>query len=154
MKFEFWFVGKTTEKYLDEGIQTYLSRIQHHIQAGVKIIPSSKESDSRKISEDECRRLLALLKPTDFLVLLDERGKQFTSIALSSEIEKWMHGRAKNIVFLVGGAFGVNDQVRERAGLILSASKFTFTHQMIRLILMEQIYRAFSIIKGEKYHHE
>src|ERR1043166_7513966 len=110
MKFEFWFVGKTTEKYLDEGIQIYFSRIQHHIQSGIKIIPASKESDSRKISEDECRRLVALLKPADFLVLLDERGKQFTSIALSAEIEKWMHGRAKTVVFLVGGAFGVNDQ--------------------------------------------
>ena len=153
MKIECWFVGKTTESYLTEGMEIYAQRIRRYSPFSVKIISPSKETDSRRAIEEEARQTLRLLKPGDFLVVLDEHGKQFTSVALSKELEKWMQGRSKTIVLLVGGAFGIGDEIRNRADLILSASKFTFTHQMIRLILLEQLYRAFSIINGEKYHH-
>lgn len=153
MKLEFFFTGKTTDKYIAEGVEIYLGRLKHYVPVSVTVIPAH-DGGSKEAPKAESERMLAKLKPTDLLVLLDEKGKSFTSQAFARELEKWMVAGTGRVVMAVGGAYGFTDEIRKRANLILSASSFTFTHQMIRLILAEQVYRAFTIIRGEKYHHD
>jgi 23S rRNA (pseudouridine1915-N3)-methyltransferase len=156
MRIKFIVNGKTEDAYLLEGIAIYEKRLKHYCAYEQIIIPAVKANtlspEQMKVKEGEL--ILKQLENSDFLVLLDERGKQFTSLDFAGFIEKQQVASVKTMVFLVGGPFGFSDEVYKRANLKMSISKMTFSHQMIRLLFIEQLYRAYTIIKGEKYHHE
>jgi len=154
MKIEFIFIGKTTEPYLNEGITTYLKRLVNYLPAEILTIPASSSRLREKIIEEESRAILSKIQPRDFIVLLDERGKELTSRQLAAFIEKQMVAGTNRLLMITGGAYGVSDEVKQKVHYTLSASKFTFTHQMISLLLTEQVYRAMTILKNESYHHD
>lgn len=145
MKIRVLWVGKTKDKYLNEGINYYLKLLQKHIKITKVEIKDSKGEDRNKILLEESRRILS---STSSYVLLDEKGSLMTS-------EEFAIFLSKNpaIDFVIGGSFGVSDEVRKKASFILSLSPMTFTHEMVRLFLLEQIYRSTTIIKGLEYHH-
>ncbi|MFT7611302.1 MAG: 23S rRNA (pseudouridine1915-N3)-methyltransferase [Parvicellaceae bacterium] len=150
-------IGKTNSKFLVEGEKEYEKRLKHYVKFTEVIIPELKKAS--KLSEEQIKtkegeEVLKKLSKADYLILLDDKGKQQTSKEYSKWIQKRMNSGVKSIVFIVGGAYGFSDEVYVRANEKLSLSKLTFTHQMVRLIFKEQLYRAFTIIKGEKYHHE
>ena len=155
MKIELFYTGKTTESFLKEGIEEYLKRLKHYVPVTEVIIEPSRFSkpDFKKAAEEESERMLKKIKPADFVVLLDERGKSLGSEELSAVLEKHQLAGLGKMIFITGGAYGLGQAIKQRANLLLSFSKFTFTHQMIRLLLVEQIYRAMTILKNEKYHH-
>ncbi|MBK6837693.1 MAG: 23S rRNA (pseudouridine(1915)-N(3))-methyltransferase RlmH [Bacteroidetes bacterium] len=153
MKCELIFVGKTSEKYLQEGIDQYLKRLKHYLPVSISVIGQGAGGDTMKVIQSECSDILSRLKPRDLLILLDERGVALSSVEFAGKIQTSMVQGYSNMVFVIGGAYGVNDEVRKRANMILSFSAFTLTHQMIRLFLVEQIYRAMTILKNESYHH-
>ena len=155
MKIALLVIGKTNEKYLESGIEIYHKRLKHYTNFEIITLPDVKGiSDSKVLMEKEGDQFLKQIKEDDFLVLCDERGQMVTSVELSELLSKRMSESRKRIVILVGGAFGVSAEIRKRADYILSFSKFTFSHQMIRLFITEQVYRAFTILKNEKYHNE
>jgi 23S rRNA (pseudouridine1915-N3)-methyltransferase len=156
MKFQFWSVGKMHEPYVKEGIEIFTKRISNYYPVEWNIIPTVKNAamlSEMDLKKKEGETLLGFLTNDDYLLLLDERGKQFTSEELASFIQQRANERTKNIVFLIGGAFGVSDAVRERADHMWSLSKLVFPHQLVRLVMAEQVYRACSINRNEKYHH-
>lgn len=150
-------VSPTAAAYLREGIASYVSRLQHYIKfeyleiAPVKKTKSISQSELKLI---EGKALLKYINPSSVVILLDEKGREHSSLEFSEFIQKQMNSGIKNIVFIVGGAFGFSDEVYKRANQKLSLSRMTFSHQMVRLFFVEQLYRAFTIIKGEPYHHE
>jgi len=154
VKFEFYFIGKTTESYLHDGIENYCRKLGHYMNSGIKIFPVSTEKNKSKALHEESSKILKSITVLDFVVVLDEKGKQFSSTELSKEIQKILNRSYPRIIFIIGSAYGIDNELKERANLILSFSRFTFTHQMIRLMLMEQVYRAMTILKSESYHHE
>ena len=149
-------VGKTTDKHFAAGISDYVERIGHYMPFELVTIPELKNTKS--LSEDQQKTMegeliLKQLQPSDTLVLLDEHGKELRSI----ELAKWLEQKqqtARRLVFVIGGPYGFSEAVYNRANEKLSLSKLTFSHQMVRLVFTEQIYRACTIIKGEPYHHE
>lgn len=155
MKVRLIVVGKTKEKLVEEGIKEYLKRLTRYTNFQLEVIPDVKVSNKMTPSEVKNLEGKEILKRVgnDQLVLLDEKGKEFTSVDFSKWIEKQQMNSTKHITFLIGGAFGFSDSVYQKAISKIALSKMTFTHQMIRLIFVEQVYRAFTIIKGEKYHH-
>lgn len=157
MKISFWSIGKSHESYVNKGIEEFTNRINNYMQADWLLIPTAKNAASLSQSElkkKEAELILSKLQKEDYLVLLDERGKQFTSIALANMIEARAKAASKKLVFLIGGAFGVDESIITRANIVWSLSPLVFPHQLVRLILAEQVYRAFTIIKNEKYHHQ
>ena len=154
MKILLLLVGKTSEAYLKEGIDVYLKRLSNYVSISVNVIPVSSEKDKRKNIEEESKGIQSKLLQGDFLVVLDEAGKEIGSRQLAKLFQNWMVQGIGRVVFVTGGPFGIASELKQRANLILSISKFTFTHQMVRLILVEQIYRAMTIIKNESYHHD
>ena len=154
MKIEFWVLGKTSFKYLDQGIQDYEKRLKRFTDFQIVIIPDIKANDPKTFITKEAKQILERIKPEDQLILLDDKGKSFTSLEFAEEIEKRQMLQQKKIIFLVGGAYGFDESVYNRANALLSLSSMTFSHQIIRLIFLEQLYRAFTIIKGLPYHHE
>ena len=156
MKIELWAIGKTNEKYLEAGIAIFEKRLGHYLPFSMVILPDvkTKFKDSTVMKAEEGKALLARLAPDDFLVLLDENGKEFSSVALATWLEKRLAGHGKKMVFLIGGAFGFSPDVYARANEQLSLSKLTFSHQMVRLFFVEQLYRAMTIIRNEPYHNE
>ena len=155
MKLEFFFVGKTSESFLKNGVDEYLKRLKHYIPVTEIMIEPSRfsKTDAKKSIAEESEKMLKKIKPADFIVVLDERGKSLASEELAVLLEKHQQSGTQKMIFITGGAYGFSDAVRQRANLLLSFSKFTFTHQMIRLLLAEQVYRAMTILKNEKYHH-
>jgi len=154
MKVEFLFVGKTSEKYLQSGIDLYIKRINHYLPAAVIEIPSIIKSGSRERALDKESEMIGKkISAKDFVVVLDENGKEFSSVQLSAFMNKSMVNSTSKIIFIVGGAYGIPESISRRANLVLSFSKFTMTHQMIRIFLLEQIYRAMTILNNEPYHH-
>ena len=157
MKFQFWSVGKINEPYIKEGVETFTRRISNYYPVEWNIIATPKnagvlsEMDLRK---KEAEVILNLLSKDDYLVALDERGKSMSSEQLATFIQTRANESAKQVVFLIGGAFGLHESVLKRAGYTWSLSLLTFPHQLVRLILAEQVYRACSIIRNEKYHHQ
>lgn len=150
-------IGKTDEQSLEELISKYEKCLPNHWnykRIEIPDIKNRKNLSETQQKEKEAENILAKLDPTDYIVLLDERGKQWNSIQFSSEIQNWMNQSIRHIVFVIGGPYGFSEQIYKRANLKLSLSKMTFTHQMIRLFLVEQLYRAFSILQGKPYHHE
>jgi len=148
----FLFVGKTKEGFIREGLEKYAALIKHYVPLEVREIKGSGAKDARTAVEDEADSILGRLTQTDFLIALDERGKLFDSRGFAAELGRLMES-GRRPVFLTGGPFGLSDRVRERADVLLSLSKLTFTHEMARLILSEQVYRALTIIKGKAYHY-
>lgn len=157
MKIELAVIGKTSIGYLKQGIDEYIYRLKHYVSFEIKYIDDIK--NTKNISEDQQKRtegakILSLLDKSDFVVLLDEHGKEYTSMQYSSYIQKRMLSGAKKVVFVIGGPYGFSQEVYDRANDKISFSKMTFNHEMIRLIFTEQLYRAYTIINHEPYHHE
>lgn len=154
MKFEFYFIGKTSEKYLAQGIEQYQQKLVHYMKSECKIIQASSEKNTAKALREEAQKILKTISNHDYLIVLDEHGKPFSSAGLATEIQSVLNQSFSKIIFLVGSAYGLDEALRKRANRIVSFSKLTFTHQMIRLMLVEQVYRAMTILKGESYHHD
>ena len=156
MKVKLIVVGKTNVNYLKDGETEYDQRIQHYVnfeQLIISDVKNAKNRSSIELKNKEGQQILSKISNSDYVVLLDEKGKQFTSKEFSNFLNKKILTSTKYLVFVVGGAFGFCDEVYKRADYKLSLSKMTFTHQMIRVIFKEQLYRALTIIKGEKYHN-
>lgn len=156
MKVETWCIGKTADDYLRDGIARYAKRLPHYLPFELDILPDVKNAGKltpEQLKAKEGDLVLARLKPQDGLFLLDERGKQFGS----EELAHWLDGQLqmpyRRLIFLVGGAFGFDEAVYARANGQLSLSRMTFSHQMIRLFWLEQLYRAMTILKNEPYHN-
>ena len=138
-------------------IENYRKRLTHYVNFETVIFPDIKNAKSltaEQVKEKEAELLLSKLEQTDEVILLDERGKTFTSVQFSRFLEERLLYSAKNVTFVIGGAYGFSERVYERADSLFSLSAMTFSHQMIRLLFVEQLYRAMTIIKGEPYHHE
>jgi 23S rRNA (pseudouridine1915-N3)-methyltransferase len=156
MKIFLWSVGSRHSNYVQEGVDEFTGRIAHYFPCEWKIIPPPKNAASISQAEQkdaESKALLDALDPVDYVVLLDERGKMLTSNRLAELIAERALNGAKKIHFVIGGAFGVNDELRKRADLVWQLSQLVFPHQLVRLILAEQVYRACTILRNEKYHH-
>ena len=156
MKILLLVIGKTDEDYLVTGIKKYVGRLGHYVSFEMKEIPDIR--NRKTLSEEQQKKaesflLLQQLQPGDQVILLDERGKQYTSVEFSESLERGMASGAKRMVFLIGGPYGFDKEVYDRANALMSLSPMTFSHQMVRLIFLEQLYRAFTILKGEPYHH-
>lgn len=150
-------VGKNEQKYLKEALDIYIKRLTHYINFELVVLPDVKNAKNMSVSELKDKEAELILKHSakaDKIVLLDEKGKEFSSVEFSKYIEKQMNASLKTLAFVVGGAFGFSEKVYSQANEKLSISKMTFSHQMIRLLFVEQLYRAFTIIKGEPYHNE
>lgn len=150
-------IGKTNAKYLIEGLDEYTRRLKHYISYNINILPDIKNTKNlteEQQKETEGKLILNALKPGDFIVLLDERGKEFSSMQFSDYLQRKMNSGLRRLVFVVGGPYGFSKDVYNKADEKLSLSKMTFSHEMIRLFFTEQIYRAMTIIRGEPYHHE
>lgn len=155
MKIELLAIGKTDEKYLEAGISIFEKRLVHYLPFSITILPDVKvkSKESALIREAEGRVVLGKITAEDYLVLLDERGLEFTSAGFAAWMEKRLSGGRKRMVFLIGGAFGFSPDVYARADEKIALSKLTFSHQMVRLFFVEQLYRAMTILKHEPYHN-
>jgi 23S rRNA (pseudouridine1915-N3)-methyltransferase len=157
MKIRLIVIGKTSAAYLKTGESDYEDRFKHYCKFEELIIPPIKNGgklSNKDLKIREGKLILKYIDSIDQVVILDEKGKSFSSINFSDFLNQKLLDSTKRLVFLVGGAFGFSEEVYKRANSKLSLSKMTFSHQMIRLIFKEQLYRAFTILKREKYHHE
>lgn len=157
MKITLLTVGKTDKDWVRQGMDIYVSRLKHYIPFSVVEIPelrnvSSLTKDQIKVREGEL--ILKNIRPSDDVILLDERGKEYTSVELAKVIQDKISYTGKDMVYIIGGAYGFSEAVYQRADSRISLSRMTFSHQMVRAIFVEQIYRAFTIMRGEPYHHE
>jgi len=157
MKINLLLIGKTDDDYLKKGIEKYLKRLKHYIRVNIHVIPDLK--NTRKLTAEqqkqkEGEQILAKVANGDHLILLDEKGKEFNSEQFAKHIEKKMITGTRCIVLVVGGPYGFSDEIYKRCNEKISLSQMTFSHQMVRLIFAEQLYRAMTIIKGEPYHHQ
>ena len=157
MKITLLTVGKTDRDWVRQGLDIYVSRLKHYTPFSMVEIPELKNvsalsKDQIKAKEGEL--ILKNIRPTDDLILLDEHGKEYTSVELAKVIQEKSSYTGKDMVFVIGGAYGFSPEVYSRANSKISLSRMTFSHQMVRAIFAEQLYRAFTIMKGEPYHHE
>ena len=156
MKISFWSIGKANEPYIKEGVEEFTKRISRYFKADWNIIPVPKNAAT--LSETDLKKkegeiILDWLNKDDYLVVLDERGKQISSEGLSAFIQSRANESTKHLIFLIGGAYGIVEAVMKRADYRWSLSQLVFPHQLVRLILAEQVYRACTILRNEKYHH-
>ena len=157
MKIVLLAIGKTKEQYLIEGISQYQKRLNHYTQFELLEIPNIKNANNLsdfELLRKEGELILQQLQLSDHLVLLDDKGKDFTSSKFAEKLQGWMLSSKKRLVFVVGGAYGFSEQVYQRGNEKLSLSKMTFSHQMVRLFFVEQMYRGYTILNNEPYHHE
>ncbi len=157
MKYVLLQVDKTENKYLEEGISIYLKRLKNYTLFETITINIPKNIRLRSFNEQkvfEAKLITDFLLKDDFVVLLDENGKNYTSLEFSNYIQHKQNASIKRVVFIIGGPFGFDEKIYNRTNDKISFSKMTFSHQMIRLFFIEQLYRAFTILKGEKYHHQ
>ena len=157
MKIKLIVIGKTNAKYFLEGEKEYEKRLKHYTKFEEIIISDLKQLG--KLSENELKKkegqlILGKLENSDHVILLDNKGKSHSSIEFGNFLQQKMNSGLKSLVFVVGGAYGFSDEIYQRANSKVSLSKMTFSHQMVRMIFKEQLYRGFSILRGEKYHHE
>ncbi|HSP11507.1 MAG TPA: 23S rRNA (pseudouridine(1915)-N(3))-methyltransferase RlmH [Salegentibacter sp.] len=150
-------IGKTDSTELKQLIEMYQKRLQYYIKFEIEVIPDLKKAknldeNQQKIKEGDL--ILSKVQTSDFVVLLDEKGKEFTSVGFSEYIQKRLNSGMKQLIFVIGGPFGFSEDVYTRADAKLALSKLTFSHQMVRLFFTEQLYRAFTILKNEPYHHQ
>ncbi len=156
MRILFISLGKIHENYIKEGVLEFTQRINKYYKVDWQLIPPPKNAGSMEVvdlKKAEAESILGFLQKDDFLVLLDERGKQLSSPQLADFLQKRANDSTKQIIFLIGGAFGVHSSITDRANMSWSLSNLVFPHMLVRLILAEQIYRACTIIRNEKYHH-
>lgn len=156
MKVSLWYIGKNKQDFIKEGIEFYTKKLIHYTKFEIQEfskIKVGKNDAPAKHKRIEADFLITKIPKTAFLILLDEKGKQFDSVKFSRWIENQLASSSKDIIFLIGGAYGFDQQLYQRANMKLSLSAMTFSHQIIRVAFLEQLYRAFTIIKGEKYHN-
>ncbi len=156
MKFHLWLIGKTQNPHLAALVEMYFKRIArfHPIQVRVfKGVKGLSESHAQRIIEREERQVLSEIHSGDYLILLDERGKQYSSMEFADRLQYWMNSPSKRCIFLIGGAYGVGKAIKSRANERISLSRMTFSHELARLILAEQLYRAFAILHHHPYHN-
>jgi len=157
MKLSFLQIGKTEPNYISEGTKIYSERIKHYTTFDIlslkDIKKRDKSTDAGQIKKIEGVEILKTISKDDFVILLDEKGKEYSSLEFAVFIKNKMNTGCKEMVFVSGGSYGFSEDVYKRANEQISLSKLTFSHQMVRLIFLEQLYRAFTIIKGEPYHH-
>ena len=157
MKLQFWAIGKDHEAYVKKGVEDFSNRISKYLKIKWNIIPVPKNAgmmSEMDLKKKEGELILEWLDNDDYMIALDERGKQFSSEALAAFVQARANESTKKIVFVIGGAFGLDDAILKRANYTWSLSELTFPHQLVRLILAEQVYRACTILKNEKYHHK
>jgi len=157
MKFQFINIGKPHDENLKKTIEDFTKRISNYYKTEWLIIPPLKNAASlstNNLKDLESQTLLSKINKDDFLMLLDETGKQLTSVELANFISQKTIINVRSIIFLIGGAFGVSDEIKQRANFTWSLSKLVFPHMLVRLILAEQVYRACTILRNEKYHHQ
>lgn len=157
MKLSIFIVGKNNFDFVEQGMKMYHDRLVHFADITINYIPEPKYTTSTpalQIKEKESSAIMKALFPADFVILLDEKGKEFTSKNFAAFLEKKLQLSGKRIVFIIGGSYGFSQELYNRANDLLSLSKLTFTHQMARVFFAEQLYRAFTIMKGIPYHHE
>lgn len=157
MKIKLLAIGKTDDKNLQQLIETYQNRLKHYIKFELSIIPdikNVKNLSENQQKEKEGELILKQLQPTDQLILLDDKGKEFSSIEFSKHLQKKMNSGIKQLVLVIGGPYGFSNTIYKKSNGKISFSKMTFSHQMIRLFVVEQLYRGFTILKNEPYHHE
>lgn len=150
-------IEKTSEPYIESGVNVYQGRLKNYISYETVTINMPKQVRQKSVEEQkraEAQEILKLLDSSDYLVCLDEKGKHLSSTGFAEFMNKRMVAGTKRLVFLIGGPFGIDASVMEKASYKLALSEMTFSHQMIRLFFTEQVYRAFTIIRNEKYHHE
>jgi 23S rRNA (pseudouridine1915-N3)-methyltransferase len=156
MKIQCWSIGKNHESYVKEGIEEFTSRLSKYFPVEWNLIPTPKNAgmlSEMDLKKKEGETILEWLKKEDYLVLLDERGQSFTSPQLAEFLQERANQSVKTLIFLIGGVYGVDESVVKRANTKWSLSKLVFPHQLVRLILAEQLYRACTILRNEKYHH-
>ena len=157
MKITLLTVGKTDKDWVKQGIDIYVSRLKHYIPFTINEIPELKNVSALSKGQIKVREgelILKNVKPTDDVILMDEHGKEYTSVDFASILQRKISLEGKDMVFVIGGAYGFSEEVYKRANSKISLSKITFSHQMVRAIFTEQLYRAFTIMRGEPYHHE
>ena len=157
MKVEFWMIGKTAFPYVQEGVKVFEKRIKRYIpyeSVVVSDVKKAKNLSSEKLKEKEGEKVLSKLKKEDYVVLLDEGGRDFSSRKFANFMEKSLLLSHKRLIFVVGGAYGFSPDMYERANAKLSLSKMTFSHQIVRLFFLEQLYRAMTILRNEPYHND
>ncbi len=157
MKVKLLLTGKTNSDYLKSGIDDYTQRLKHYLPYEMIVIPELKNNKNMSIDQQKKKEgdlISAQINSSDLVVLLDENGKEFSSVGFSDFIRKKMVSGLKSMIFVVGGPYGFSDQIYQRSDMKISLSKMTFSHQMVRLIFVEQLYRAMTILKGEPYHHK
>lgn len=156
MKVEVWAIGKTSEPYLDTGIGIFEKRLKNYLPFTWVLLPNArvKSTDGNVLKQEEGKMVLAKLGSDDYLVLLDERGHQYSSVELARWLEQRLSAPGRRLVFLIGGAFGFSSEIYARANAQISLSRLTFSHQMVRLFFLEQLYRAMTILRNEPYHNE
>ena len=156
MNVSFVSIGKTSEEYLKKGISVYESRLGNYLTFKSVILPEVKKTSGMSLNQQkilEGRSFLKILNDTDTVILLDETGKTYSSVEFSNLLQKQFLSGNKKLVFISGGPYGFSDEMYSRSNELLSLSKMTFSHQMVRLIFVEQFYRAMTILKNEQYHH-
>jgi 23S rRNA (pseudouridine1915-N3)-methyltransferase len=157
MKIQLWSIGKNHEDYIKNGVEDFTKRISKYYPVQWTIIPTPKNAAvlmENDLKKKEGELILSLLQKDDCLIALNENGKQFSSASLAKFIQSRANESAKSLVFLIGGAFGIDEIVLKKANYTWSLSQLTFPHQLVRLVLAEQIYRACTILRNEKYHHQ
>lgn len=156
MKIKLITIGKTDESYLKDGIDRYIKRLKHYVSFDFIVINDiklGKKTNTTVQKELEGKEILTKVSANDYLILLDENGDEFNSVGFSKYLQKRMNS-GNNIVFVIGGPFGFSKELYQRSNAKIALSQLTFSHQMVRLFFIEQIYRSFTILKGEKYHHQ
>ena len=156
MKIQLWSVGKAHESYVKEGTEDFTRRISKYYPVEWKIFPPARQTINTlesEVKKQEAQTLLSSLTKDDYVILLDERGKQFTSPQLATFLEQRANESTRQLLFIIGGAFGVDKSIEKRANHTWSLSNLVFPHHLVRLMLAEQLYRACTIIRNEKYHH-
>lgn len=157
MKITLLVVGKTDAEYVRKGVEEYEKRVKHYVPYEMKVIPDvrrTKNAGEARQKELEGEAILAQVETSDFVTLLDERGEELTSKEFAKFLSQKMVGGVKRLVFVIGGPYGFGEAVYERADMKVSLSRMTFSHQLVRVLFAEQLYRGMTILKGEPYHHE
>lgn len=154
MKIRLICVAKTSDRNIREMVNEYEGRLKHYVSFSMEYIEvKQKNLNQAKLKEEEGKMILNTLEKGSTLILLDEKGKHYDSVNFANFLQKQMNSGIKELVFAIGGAYGFAEEVYARANQKIALSSMTFTHQMIRLIFIEQLYRGFTILRGEKYHH-
>lgn len=150
-------IGKTDDRYIAEGIEKFQSRLKHYVPFKLTVIPDLKNSKNLSVEQQKSKEAVLIekqIQPQDLLILLDEKGDDFTSVGFANFLEKQSLASVQQLTFVIGGPYGFDESVYRRSHKRISLSKMTFSHQMVRLFFVEQLYRAYTIQRGEPYHHE